>query len=329
VAGKFALKRADSSGMIPVDAALNVAEVDYVLTNRDPARDVDVMDGTIPALDFTLQAMMPQEMQAADDLPTDQAFDLGFAFEMVLKNGPVDMRVLADAKAPGQDYVNLTGFACTLAVGMDKRRFSVRDDCADGRAQVQGVAFPVEGALGSGKLLMQVTGPVNSMAQAENLNFVASLQEFTLNDVLWAEADPKGVLPRDAMNLSLDFGMLARWNIFDEASTRNFEPEALDLRRFDLNMAGVVASFSGHGTVDPEGGDSAPFKEGVLDGRISGLNRLLNAVVQAGFVAAGDLFPVRAGLAMVFKAGAGEDEMTTHVEVGPGGSVFVNGVQMN
>ena len=166
------------------------------------------------------------------------------------------------------------------------------------------------------------------MTAPANLNMLMTLDGAGLNDAVWDMVDKGKTLPRDPMSLAVDIGLLARWNIFDEATTEDFKPEAMDLRRFDFKIAGVEAAFSGHGTVDPQAPEDQPFKEGVLDGRISGMNRLLNALAEAGMVAAGDLFPVRSGLSMIFNPGARADELVTHVEQRADGSVFVNGVQM-
>ena len=76
------------------------------------------------------------------------------------------------------------------------------------------------------------------------------------------------------------------------------------------------------------GSAALPFTEGVLDGTVSGLARLVDAVAAAGFVAEGDLMPLRAGIAMVFDAGPGPDALTTHVEARPDGSLYVNGARM-
>ena len=178
------------------------------------------------------------------------------------------------------------------------------------------------------KLLVQMQAPVNSMATPADLNFLASVTDVQVNDAVWALLDAKNALPHDALNLVLDMGMLARWNIFDAATTKDFKPEAITLRQLDVNVAGVTATFSGHGTTDPAGSKDMPFTTGMLDGRVSGLNRLLNAVVASGLMSTGDMFPVRAATAMVFNSEAGTDVQTTHVEARDGGSIFVNGVQL-
>ncbi|MEO6298986.1 MAG: hypothetical protein ABIV25_08545 [Paracoccaceae bacterium] len=321
VTGGITFGMPDGAKMIPIEASLHVGDIDYNISDiSDPARVV-LLDGKIHEVDFKGAAKMPVAM-AGHDLAAEDAFKAGFGFDMTLTNGPMHAHVNSDARD-----LNATGLACKMTFTMDQGRFAFRDDCGDGELRLKGPDTATEAVLTLQKLLVQVSAPVNSMAKPSDVNFLVSLKDAKANDAVWAKVDPKNALPHDPMSVVLDMAMLARWNIFDDATTEGFKPEAVNLRQFDLNIAGMAASFSGHGITNP-GNYAMPFGEGVLDGKVSGLNRLLNAIIDAGMVSSGDIFPVRAAMAIVFDPGASADVLTTHVETKQDGSIFVNGVQM-
>ncbi len=306
-----------------VTIGLTADEVRSIGTDSSDNAAPRMQDLTLPDVRLQLQVVAPPGVLRDPSLTAEQKFQQGLTVAGSLVNGPILALIKLD-----RGMVNEQGLPCKITFQMDKADFAARADCgaAEMRDTTRSATDPI--ILTLGQVQAQVAGPVNSLTTPRNLNLLFALRDVQANAALWAMADPKSALPHEAMSLAMDLGLLTRWNVFDESAGVVYKPEAVDLRQFDLNLAGVQASFQGQGTLDPAGSADAPFSEGVLDGKVTGLNRVLNAVQDAGFVGAGDLFPLRAGMMMVFNSGTGDDVLTTHVEAKPGGSLYVNGAQI-
>jgi hypothetical protein len=160
-----------------------------------------------------------------------------------------------------------------------------------------------------------------------------ALTDVTANEDAWAALDPQGLLPREPARMVVDLGGRATLDLAGLAAAEAAgavppapEIESLDVRELDLAVAGVEATGEGSFTFDNATGTPVPV--GRASGRVTGLDRMLDALVSLGWITPEDARNARLGLAVAFRAGDGPDVRVTEVEARPGGAVFVNGVQV-
>lgn len=161
----------------------------------------------------------------------------------------------------------------------------------------------------------------------------------TISDNLWAMFDPDGLLPRGPLSYVLDVSGTGNWLIdpFDEAfqdqnsSATKGALHSLNLNELLLSGAGIDLTGAGAFTFDNDdletfGGVPAPT--GALDLKLVGLNKMLDALIELGFVTKDEAMGARMGLGLFTVAGDGEDTLISHIETTDDGHVLANGKRL-
>lgn len=161
----------------------------------------------------------------------------------------------------------------------------------------------------------------------------------TLSDNLWAMFDADGLLPRGPLSYVLDLSGMGNWLIdpFDEAfqdedsGATKGELHSLSLNELKLSGAGIDLTGAGAFTFDNDdletfGGVPAPT--GALDLKLVGFNKMLDALIELGFVAKDEAMGARMGLGLFTVVGDGEDTLISHIETTGDGHVLANGKRL-
>jgi hypothetical protein len=162
------------------------------------------------------------------------------------------------------------------------------------------------------------------------------LENVTVGDAAWAMFDPAGALPRDPASLSIDMAGKIKMDLpalmdaeTTGAAVADPEPLSLDLRDLGIKIAGAALTGTGSFTFDNAmvamGGPPMPL--GTADLRLEGGNRLIDGLIAVGLMTQEDAMGARMMMAM-FGQSAGEDVLTSKIEAREGGSIFVNGQQI-
>ncbi|WP_456390760.1 hypothetical protein [Profundibacter sp.] len=170
-----------------------------------------------------------------------------------------------------------------------------------------------------------------------------SIREVTSNlsisDNLWAKFDADGLLPRGPLSYVWDVSGTGNWLIdpFDErfqdedlGETKG-ELHSLSLNELKLSGAGIDLTGAGAFTFnndDLETFDGIPAPIGALDLKLVGLNKLLDALIELGFVADDEAMGARMGLGLFTIKGDGEDTLISHIETNDDGHVLANGKRL-
>lgn len=163
-----------------------------------------------------------------------------------------------------------------------------------------------------------------------------TLGNLVLGDAIWSMFDPGAALPRDAATLMLDLSGQAKFDMLammaaETAGTTPPMPEPLSLNISDLavKVAGAALTGTGAFTFDNSmlaaGGPPMPL--GTANLRLEGGNRLIDGLIATGLLTEEDAMGARMMMAMFGKA-EGEDVLTSQIEAKEGGSIFVNGQQI-
>lgn len=162
------------------------------------------------------------------------------------------------------------------------------------------------------------------------------LGNLVLGEAAWAMFDPSAALPRDPADLSLLLTGTAKLDLpavtiaDSEGGTPPVpEPLTLDIKELAIKAAGAALSGTGAFTFDNSalafGGPPMPL--GTANLRLEGGNKLIDALIAAGLLAEQDAMGARMMMAMFGKP-EGDDILTSQIEAKEGGSIFVNGQQI-
>jgi hypothetical protein len=163
-----------------------------------------------------------------------------------------------------------------------------------------------------------------------------TLGNLVLGEGAWAMFDPTGALPRDPADLSLLLTGTAKLDLPAITIAESGgavppvpEPLTLDIRELAVKAAGAALSGTGAFTFDNSalamGGPPMPV--GTANLRLEGGNKLIDALIAAGLLAEQDAMGARMMMAMFGKP-EGDDILTSQIEAKEGGSIFVNGQQI-
>lgn len=192
------------------------------------------------------------------------------------------------------------------------------------------VPVPVNAVLGPASIDFRM--PVMG-TEAQDYKVMFSLESLTLNEEVWAMVDAGATLPRDPLVLKVDASGKAGLDLFgmivaEEAGTEPALPtiDSLALSALNLSVAGASVAGSGNFTFDNSMG--VPMPLGTADVQIDGANGLMDKLVALGLLPQEQVDGARMMMGMFFKPGSGEDSLVTTIEAGEGGSIFVNGMQI-
>lgn len=318
------------------EASLSVDGTAYVVNSGDPefgmasaqAGRIDgrlAIDGTMTlpegmtfatleetdfaeALERGLSLRLAMVSDAATQQASFEGFPFSYRYESVSEPGRADLLLDRDALAASGRYDG-----GTLALTSPDLPFPSLD-----------IAYgPVEAELA-----------VPLGAEPGDLRYLFSVEDLAFGEEAWAALDPQGLLPREPLNLVLDLGGrmalgLASLMAAEEGGTEPPVPvvESVELRRFELSGAGLRATASGSLAFDNAMGQPVPTV-GSGTARLEGADRLLDALVAAGWITAEDARNARLGLAAAFRPGEAPDTRQATVELRPDGTVWANGVQL-
>ena len=178
--------------------------------------------------------------------------------------------------------------------------------------------------------------PVGETEEPTDFRYRFALQDLTVNDEIWGMGDPTGQLPRDPATLILDLAGKAKlaFNLLDpnQMAALAFggmpgELESLDLQELKLSAVGLDVAGSGAFTFDNtdlETFDGFPRPQGEANVSITGVNSLIDTLIGMGLLEEQQATMGRLMIGM-FAQPAGDDALTSKLEVTEDGQVLANG----
>lgn len=182
--------------------------------------------------------------------------------------------------------------------------------------------------------------PLLADEAAQDASMQMSLVGLTLNDEIWALADPSAQLPRDPMALSLDLTGQVRLtaDLLDFETLQGLEdasgvivPVTASLKT--LMLSAVGAELLGEGFFEFDESDTETFPgmprpEGALDLQLIGGNALLDRLVAMGMLPEDQAMSARMMMGLFAVPGEGEDTLNSKIEINGEGHVLANGQRL-
>lgn len=271
-----------------------------------------------------------------------EALRAGFAGQGNFGTGAITGSFTSDTMGfEGQSTQSSGDFSAagaTLAVSMSEDGLTYEGSTTDMATNLTStdMPFPISyaAALNSFRLAMPVVASEDEQPFA--LRYV--LEGLTLDDAIWQAMDPEGALPRDPASLTIDVeGQALLTQDFmdpdymegtsgpDGESPMPFLPRSLSIKDISLDAVGASMDMAGELTF----GDDPSQPVGTIEGTFSGINTLLDTLVQMGVVPQEQLMGPRMMLAMFARPVEGNpDQLETEIEFREGGSIFANGQQI-
>lgn len=253
--------------------------------------------------------------------------------------GASGVNIFADTPDGVLDVVATTG-ASTLDFDMDKAGFAVSGSSSDivRTFTVPGMPLPPLTVAAAGAEF-GLSAPFSNTEVGE-FGLLTKFSDLTIDDTLWGMFDPAAILPRDAIDITLDTSGSLKWlvDLFaDDVEDQFLNSEMpVELNAFQLNellISAVGAKATGSGAVefdltDTVTFDGLPAPVGKFSFALEGANGVLDKIVEMGFLTAEDAMGARMMSGMFMKAGEGDDVLLSDIEMTEDKQVLVNGVRV-
>lgn len=241
----------------------------------------------------------------------------------------------------GSQFDGLAGVAL-LALGSGGSAIAARDgqvsissQAEDVKAQTILPNLPAPLDAAAATLAFNLSAPAAPGDGPRPLALGVSIAELTLNEEVWNQFDPAGLLPRSPATLELDLTGAARVTE-DFLSPRITETPGLHLdslviNRLLLEAAGARITAEGSFAVDlsrPGTLPGLPALNGRLGLATTGLNGLLDSLAQLGILQPSDVMGARMVIAMLTTPSNAPDSLTAEIELKPDGGLVANGMRL-
>lgn len=311
----------------------------YDITQVDPAAMVDstsTSDSSDIELSGTLTIPEGVDLMTLDAPGAfEAALGKGMAASLAMTSGA--SKGTADERGPMMPLkATFEGGASQFDMNMDKTSLMIDTSASGLKGEIVPPGMPMPMPVSLDSLAMTYTMPVSAPEGGDYL-VKLNLGNLVLGESVWGLFDPGAALPRDPINLALDLGGQAKLDLLAMAAASNGgmtqvaepEPISLDIRQLAVNVAGAALSGTGAFTFDNSmlaaGGPPMPI--GTANLRLEGGNKLIDGLIATGLLKEEDAMGARMMMAMFGKP-EGDDVLTSQIEAKQGGSIFVNGQQI-
>ncbi|MGR1582061.1 DUF2125 domain-containing protein [Thalassobius sp. S69A] len=186
---------------------------------------------------------------------------------------------------------------------------------------------------------MKLMMPLAKSDALQDYQISLTLGDFTMADLLWGIFDPTQQLPRDPATIDVDLTGQVKLthDLMDEKAMAQLggtppgELHATNINTLTVRAAGAELTGNGGFTFDNTdltSFDGMPRPEGTLNLKLIGGNGLLDKLVAMGFVPEDQAMGARMMMGLFAVPGAGEDTLTSTIEVNEQGHVLANGQRL-
>jgi hypothetical protein len=182
--------------------------------------------------------------------------------------------------------------------------------------------------------VVDIKVPLDNVEESQPAIYKVALSKLQLSDQVWAMFDPKGLLPRDEIDLDIDLLANMRWlkKIADiDVGTMEQTPpvvvESAQIKAFNLKIAGAELLTTGSVLIDNS--QFPPVPDGTVNIALNGAQGLLGKLTEIGILPAQNAMFIQGMSAMFFKpSGDGDDRLVSTIKMGKDGSITANGMPL-
>lgn len=322
-------------GLRKMSLALEAAKVMTEQTSNDPGMESQgSQTGVVDGMTLAGLLALPEGFdKLGDDTASfEKALTDGFAVELTLEQGAAQSSLTeTGGMMPMEASFNVPGSSLQFVMNKDALSFGTK---VDGETAIKVVTPMSEEAMdmtvGSFNLLAKM--PSVSGDEPSDYAFNFALRDMVFSENVWAMFDPQQTLTRGAFTIDLDLSGKMKSYLDKAASAVGGDvstvPEFLTLDVNTLLLQAAATALSGEGKLTFENIDGAPSPIGTLNFSLSHLSELLKALVGFGVIGEDDSTMVEAMIGGFAAPTNDPNVVTSEVEFKSGGSIFVNGSQV-
>ncbi|MFN3937198.1 MAG: DUF2125 domain-containing protein [Gemmobacter sp.] len=262
------------------------------------------------------------------------AFAAGFRMEGDYGAGRTQFSIDAE-EAQGQTAIRGEIAETTVGIGMNADRLRYKVGAKGLDLTLSGDTIPVpEINVTAAEYGIGILLPVAETGEPADFEALLRVVDLALPDDIWGMFDPMGAMPRDPATLILDARgkLLVLADLFSPETAQSGAPpfavEAVDLTELRVKAIGAELTGAGAFTFDNddlETFDGMPRPTGAVDLTLVGGNALIDRLVSMGMLPQDQAMGARMMMGLFGRPGAGEDTLTSRIEVTPDGAVLANG----
>ncbi|MGH1355850.1 MAG: DUF2125 domain-containing protein [Thalassovita sp.] len=308
----------------------------YVVDMTDPEGSGDRINlrGSMQDLAFNGTSQTPEGVDMQDFAA---ALAAGFGFDGSFSHGGGTTHI--EVTGEGDEFradTSSTGATGRIAMNAGKLVYDLSGQGMKVDAFTSEMPLPIsfEMAESAFRLVM----PLAKSDAIQGVELALKLGDFTMADMLWGLFDPTGQLPRDPATIELDLtgDVKLTHDLMDEkamAQLGEMPPGELHAAKINtLTVRAAGAELTGDGAftfdnTDLTSFDGLPRPQGVLNLMLVGGNGLLDKLVAMGFVPEDQAMGARMMMGL-FAVPAGDDVLTSVIEVNEQGHVLANGQRL-
>lgn len=334
IAGTASMK---TGNMRNLAQAGTIGSIVYNIAFKEPTDEGEGrvnFKGNMDNIAFDLAATMPLMADMADMVALMSAgFSMNGKFTHSGSTLAFDFADRGDAMT-----LNSTTTSGNLSMDMDENHLQY------GGAS-NGVAFdmtsnelPFPVSMGMAEASFNLLTPLAKSDEEQDFSFMIKLGDFTVSDMIWGIIDGTGQLPHDPATIALDLSGKAKlfFNMMDPESAEMMdldvpgEINSLSLNSIVVSAAGAALTGDGAFTFDNTDlttFDGMPAPTGAVDLKLVGGNGLLDKLVAMGLLPEDQAMGARMMVGM-FAVPAGDDVLTSKIEITGDGGISANGMRI-
>jgi hypothetical protein len=317
--------------------SMTMAALAYDFMFQDPDSDDGAkIDGAMQGLEFTGDVTVPDIADPTDVaamLKAGMAYTGTFTFE----SGNSNVKG-ADGSDTFEMQTSSQGGTFDIGLSPDGLAYDVTQ--SDTTLNLMGSDIPFPIALSMEELGVNFAMPLTKSDEEQDFALGLALREFAVPEMLWGLIDPTGELPHDPATLVVDMSGTGKlfFDLVDEeqmAVVESGEEAPGELNSVTINevlLSAAGAELTGTGAFtfdnsDLESFDGMPAPSGEANLKLVGANTLIDKLIGMGLMSEDDAMGARMMMGM-FAVPAGDDTLTSKIEVNDDGHVLANGQRL-
>ncbi len=328
----------ESGGITTTAQDFALADIAYDMAFPDPEEGSTIAaQGTLASLSMVSASDVPDDVDF-EDLPA--AVNAGFAFEFALEMGAGESSgTYTEASGAQTSFASNSGAAnMGMSMSGDAVALSVSASALSQSYTMADLPVPIEVDMNEVGLAISVpTAPTDEPTTAEAALVIDGL---AVSDFVWNMFDPAELLPRAPASVALDLvaEVTPLISAFDVAAVARVSPQSppallhtLTLGTLVIDAAGALVTGEGafsFDNTDLQTLPGFPRPEGAIDLELSGINGLIDTLIQMGLLPQEQAMGARMFLAMLTVPGAEPDTATSRIEFNSQGHLLANGQRL-
>lgn len=308
----------------------SISSMSIVASGDDEEDGVFDMKADVIGMAFNVSGKVPAGAEEAD---AGEIFRAGFDMGGTFSSEGSTFVVSAD-EGSGPTNLNMTTGKSELLMRAGEGEFEYDGGVKDLAVNMLSPDLPIPVVLNMGEFSYGFLMPLLKADTPQAFDASFKLADLTISDMLWGIFDPGAMLPRDPATLSL--ALTGTATLFEDLVNEDLEDSddipgevnSLTLSEIVVDMVGANITGDGAFTfdnTDMETFDGFPRPTGAINLQAKGINGLLDTLVAMGLLPEEQVMGARMMMAMFTVPGAGEDEMSSTIEVNEAGHVLANG----